>query len=104
VIDAAGLGDKLAIEVVQEGACYLGIGIANIVNLFNPSMIIIGSELLELGDIFLDPIRETVQRRSFSIPMSTVKIVPSSLGPLAAAIGAASLVIDRFFTQANPAN
>jgi glucokinase-like ROK family protein len=102
VIEAAAQGDSLAVEVIQEAGCYLGIAIANVINLFNPSMVIIGGEMLELGDLFLDPVREAIQRRSFSISLSTVEVVPSSLGYCATAIGAATLVIDRFFTLANP--
>lgn len=102
VIEAAGRGDPLAVEVIREAGNYLGIAIANVINLFNPSLVIIGGEMLELGDLFLDPVRESVQRRSFSIPLSAVEVVPSSLGHYAAAVGAAALVIDRFFTLANP--
>jgi glucokinase-like ROK family protein len=102
VIEAARKGDPLAIEVIQEAASYLGIAIANVINLFNTSMVIIGGELLELGDLFLEPISEVVQRRAFSIPLSTVEVVPSSLGHNAAAIGAATLIIDHSFTLAHP--
>jgi glucokinase-like ROK family protein len=103
VMEAASQGDALAIEVIQEAAFYLGIAIANAINLFNPSMVIIWGELLELGDLFLQPVRDTIQRRSFSTAQPGLDIVPSSLGHRAAAIGAASLVIDRYFTPANPA-
>lgn len=102
VIEAAGKGDSLAIEVIQEAAHYLGIAIANVINMFNPSLVIIGGDMLELGDMFLDPVREVVQRRSFSIPLAAVEVVPSSLGYRAVAIGAAALVIDQFFTLASP--
>jgi len=98
VIQAAQQGDDLAIEVIQEAAGYMGIAIASVINLLNPSMVIIGGELAELGDLFLDPIREVVRRQAFSISLATAKIVPSSLGPRAAAIGAAALVIDQYFT------
>jgi glucokinase-like ROK family protein len=101
VIKAANEGDALAIEVIQEAAGYLGIAIANAINLYNPSMVIVGGEMLELGDLFVDPLRDVIRRRSFSIPLAAVEIVPSSLGYRAAAIGAATLVIDEFFTLAN---
>jgi len=64
-------------------------------------MVIVGGEMLELGDLFMDPLRDVIRRRSFSIPLAAVEIVPSSLGYRAAAIGAATLVIDKFFTLAN---
>lgn len=102
VIEAACQGDPLAVAVIQEAGYYLGIAIANVINLFNPSMVILGGEMLEPGTLFLDAVREAVQRRSFSIALAAVEVVPSSLGYRAAAIGAATLVIDRFFTLATP--
>jgi glucokinase-like ROK family protein len=102
VIEAAGQGDPLAVEVIQEAGYYLGIAVANVINLFNPSMVIVGGEMLELGNLFLDAVRGAVQRRSFSIPLAAVEVVPSALGYRAAAIGAATLVIDRFFALATP--
>jgi predicted NBD/HSP70 family sugar kinase len=65
-------------------------------------MVIVGGEMLESGTLFLDAVREVVQRRSFSIPLAAAEVVPSSLGYRAAAIGAATLVINRFFTLATP--
>ena len=97
VLNAALQGDALAVEVVQEAARYVGIAVATAVNLFNPSMVVIGGEVLELGEIFLKPIREVVRYRCFSISLAAVKIVSSSLGHRAAAIGGATLAIDRFF-------
>ena len=102
VIQAAGEGDTLCIEIVQEAAGYLGMAVSTVISLFNPSIVIIDSELLQLGDLFLDPIRETVQRRAFPSASSAVEVVPGSLGRRATAIGAATLVIDRFFTLAGP--
>lgn len=88
-------------EVVQEAGRYVGIALANVINLFNPSLVVIGGEVAELGDLFLNPIREVVRSRTFSIPLACVQVVPSTLGFGAAAIGAATLVIDRFFTSAD---
>jgi glucokinase-like ROK family protein len=102
VMQAAVQRDSLAIEVIQEASSYLGIAIANVINLFNPAMVVIGGELLGLGDLYLDPIRELVQQRALPIPLADVEIVPSSLGDQAAAIGAATLVVDQFFARPHP--
>jgi glucokinase len=101
VIEAAGRGDALALEVIREAASYLGIAIANVIDLFNPSLVIVGGEPLELGDLYLDPLNEEIQRRAFSIPLSAAKVMPTSLGYSAAAIGAATLIIDQYFTLAH---
>jgi glucokinase-like ROK family protein len=100
VLDAAAKRDPLAIEIVQEAARYLGIAVANVIDLLNPAVVILGGVVIEVGELFLDPIREEIQRRAFSIPLAAVQVVPSSLGFRAAAIGAATLVTDRFFSPA----
>ena len=97
VIQAALQGDTLSTEVIREAARYLGLGLAGIVNLFNPSLVIIGGDLLDAGEIYLAPVREEMRRRSLSIPHAAVKVVPNSLGYRGPSIGAATLVIDRFF-------
>lgn len=104
VMESAIQGDSLAIEVVQEAARYLGIAIANAIKLFNPGVVIIGGEMLELGDLYLNPIRETIHRRTTTIPTlhASVEILPGSLGDRAAAIGAACLTIDKFFDHPDP--
>jgi glucokinase-like ROK family protein len=102
VIAAAKAGDRLAIDVIQQAARYLGIGIASAANLFNPSKIVLGGDVVQLGDLFLAPIREVVTRRGFPLSVNRLEIVASSLGDRAAAIGAAALVIDRFFVMASP--
>ena len=98
VFAAAQQGDGLALEVVNELAETVGIGLAGVINLFNPDMIVIGGAVNELGDVFLGPLRETVRRRALSTPVNAVEIVNSSLGHTAGAIGAATLVLDRFFS------
>ena len=102
VFDAAVRGDALAGEVVQEAARHLGIGVATAVNLLNPSMVVIGGDVLGVGELFLQPLRDVVRCRSFSISCAAAEIVLSPLGHRAAAIGAATLAIDRFFTLVDP--
>ncbi|MCP4402571.1 MAG: ROK family transcriptional regulator [bacterium] len=98
IIQAAQQGDALAIEVIREAAGYMGSAVANVVNLLNPAMVIFGGELAALGDLFFEPIRETVRSHAFPISLTDLQIVPGALGPRAAAIGAAALIIDRLFS------
>ena len=97
VIEAALRGDSLALGVIEEAANYIGIALANLIDMFNPALIIVGGDFLELGDLFFKPLRKTIQSRSFSISVEGVEVVPCSLGYQASAIGAASLIIDNFF-------
>jgi len=90
-------GDTVALEVVQEAANLVGLALADVVNMINPSLILVGGDVAVLGEVFLEPIREVVRRRSLSTPGRAVMICGSTLGDQAAAIGAGSLIIDRLF-------
>ena len=86
---AAQNGDSLALEVISKAATYLGIGLVNLVNIFNPEMIIIGGGLAKVGDLLLEPARRVVRERAFPLPARLVRIVPAQLGDDAAVLGAA---------------
>ncbi len=91
--DAALKGDPLALAVVREAAEYLGIAMAGLINLMNPSMVILGGDLARLGDLVLDPLRETVRERTLVSSVSAAEIRTSELGPRSVAIGAATQVL-----------
>lgn len=86
---AARGGDTLACEVINRAANYLGIGIANLINIFNPEMIIVGGGVSKMGEMLLEPIRNTVIQRAFYLPAKTARIVRSVLGDDAGILGAA---------------
>ena len=86
---AARGGDPLALEVISKAATYLGVGLVNLVNIFNPEMIIIGGGLAKMGDLLLEPARRVVRERAFPLSARLVRIVPSQLGDDAAVLGAA---------------
>jgi len=86
--------DPLALAVVREVAEYLGIAIAGMVNLMNPSAVIIGGRIARLGERLLGPLRETVLRRTFVSAAAAAEIRTSDLGPQDVAIGAATLMLD----------
>ncbi len=97
--DAAVAGDALALRVVQEAAGHLGTAIAGLVNLFNPSMVVLGGGLTGVGDILLGPLRETASRRSLASSLSASDIRVSELGPHAISIGAATLLLRDALTD-----
>lgn len=88
-------GDELACRVVEETAAYLGIAVANLVNLFNPELIVLGGPVGQNGYVLLEPLRAEVQRRAMAYPLAAARIVTSTLGPDAGAIGAAVLVLQH---------
>lgn len=86
---AARQGDSLAQSVIERAAYYLGIGLVNVTNIFNPEMIIIGGSLAALGDMLIEPGRRMVAERAFSISARAVRIVTAGLGNEAGVCGAA---------------
>ncbi len=89
---AAKKGDALALAIISKAATYLGVGMVNLVNTFNPEMIIVGGGMSQMGDMLLEPARQVVAERAFQLPAQRVRIVPSQLGEDAGVIGAAAFV------------
>jgi glucokinase len=89
---AARRGDRLACDIVARAANYLGIGLANLVNIFNPELIVIGGGLSKMGNMLLKPAREVIKERAFRLPAQSVRIVRARLGSNAGIIGAATHV------------
>lgn len=95
VFQAAEQNDPLACELVAETAHYLGIAIANLINLFNTERIVLGGPVGQNGQVLLAPLKAEVQRRAMAYPRSVAEIVTSQLGADAGAIGAAVLVLQH---------
>jgi glucokinase len=86
---AAQGGDRLALEVISKAASYLGVGMVNLVNIFNPEMIVVGGGLSKMGELLLKPAREVVKQRAFPLCAGAVRIVTAGLGDDAGLLGAA---------------
>jgi glucokinase len=93
--EAASKGDSLAKDVISRAAYYLGIGMVNIVNIFNPQMIILGGGMAGLGDLVIEPGKRMVMERAFSISSRSVRIVTAQLGNEAGVYGAAAFVREK---------
>jgi glucokinase len=90
---AARQGDKKALEAIQEVAHYLTIGIANLVNIFNPEMVVIGGGLSNMRELLFVPIKKEFKNYVLSVPAKSVKIVRAKLGTDAGVLGAAALCL-----------
>ncbi len=95
IFDQARTGDPFAQECVEETANILGIGIANIVSLVNPEIIILGGSVGRQGDLLEERIREVVLRWAQPISAKSVVFRSSELGVMAGLYGAAYAVLDR---------
>jgi predicted NBD/HSP70 family sugar kinase len=99
VFVAARAKNVIALSSLDNAAKRLGIKVAFLVNLLNPEVVIIGGGLEEAGEDFLNRVRETVKEWSFRETTGELKIVYSQLRENAVSLGAASLVMQRVFTQ-----
>src|SRR5438874_4629938 len=84
-------GDELALEVFRRMGVYLGIGLANLINILNPEMIVIGGGVVNGWSLFEKHMNHEVAERAFPIPAEQVKIVPAECGDDAGLLGAARL-------------
>jgi glucokinase len=92
---AAEEGDALAREVLDETGFYIGVGVANLINMLNPERFVIGGGIAQAGELLFAPIRRTVDSRAVPLQRGTAEIVPAALGDQAGVVGAAVLVLDR---------
>lgn len=99
IVEAAHQGDRLAVAGLKNIGHYLGIGVANLINAFNPECVVVGNVLPLAGDILMKELRVEVARRSFSYKYSHVKIMPSELALKACALGAVALVISKIYAS-----
>jgi glucokinase len=88
VYQAANDGDYLAQEVVRDTARFLGAGIANLVNICNPEIVVVCGGVTSAGEMLFRPLREEVQRRAFRPAADACRIVPGELPGTAGVIGA----------------
>ena len=93
VLEAARQGDALALRLVEETAYYMGWGIANLVNILNPDIVLLGTIAIAAGDLLLNPIRKTVSEFAMTRPAEAVKIAPAQLGEALGDLAAVALVV-----------
>lgn len=95
IYEAARLNDKLAVNALKTIGRYLGIGIANTINTFNPELILIGGGIMQARELIEDIIIETAKKRTFENSFSSCRIAFAELGDDATLIGAANMVMDE---------
>ncbi len=94
VYEAAADGDPLALEVVQDTARYLGTGVANLINILNPEVVVICGGVTRAGDRLFGPLRREVARRAFKPAVQACRIVPGELPGTAGVVGAARIFLE----------
>jgi glucokinase len=91
VATAARRGDPLALEVVADAVTYLGMGVANIVSILDPEVVVLGGGLFQAADIYLEPVRREFRRWAQPLSARSVRIEPSALGEDAGLFGCGRL-------------
>jgi len=92
IFEMARQGNQIVQDIVDEAIEYLGIGIASVVNILNPEMVVLVGGITNEGEKLLNPLKETVFQRGMSSHLQDLKIVFGSLGEYAGVIGAAALL------------
>ena len=88
VVEAARRGDWGAQEILKRSGTFIGIAIAGLINLINPSIVIIGGGVAQVGDLLTGPIRQAVHERSLRASEHSVRITTAMLGRRSTLIGA----------------
>ncbi|MFN7993024.1 MAG: ROK family protein [Bryobacteraceae bacterium] len=97
VLRAAQMGDKACTNILAEISGYLGLGLANLVNLFNPSMVVLDQRLALAGDGLLNQIVQIIRRQALTYASESLAVRFGRLGDDAGLLGIGLLILDRHF-------
>ena len=98
ILAAAQKGDQFAIGLLSQIGEHLGKGIAMLIHLFNPELIIIGGELSKADNYITDPIQQNLNKYTIAKIRKDTQIINSELGENAGIMGTVALVMDKIFT------
>jgi glucokinase-like ROK family protein len=101
---AAEAGDREVLEAIGETGAALGLGLANLINIFNPQMVVIGGSLSIVGKYMLPAIEEVIQARTLEMMLNPIKIQVSAFGSDASVMGAVALVVQQILSKPEVVN
>ncbi len=93
VVEAAKEGDPFGVQILEEAGTYMGVGIANVIQMLNPERVIIGTIAVHAGELILEPIRRAVQEYAWERARKVCQIVPAELGDRAQDLAALALLL-----------
>jgi glucokinase len=96
ICELAQQGDTLAMQAVEREAYYLGLGLANLINLFTPDAIVLSGSVMKSAPLFLDSIRSVIRGGCRFVPAEKCELTLASLGDDTNLIGAARVWHYRF--------
>jgi len=92
---AAEKGDKLAKELIARTGYYVGVGLASLINIFNPELIVVGGGLSNIGGMLLEPAFKTAEKRAYKEAFQAVRFSSAELGRNSGVIGAATFALQE---------
>lgn len=95
VYEAARRGDMVAREVVRDTARFLGTGLSNLINIFNPDTVVLAGGVTQAGEALMLPLQAEVKRRAFKSSVDVCRIVLGSLPMSAGVVGAVATFKER---------
>lgn len=93
VTEVARQGDEIALDILASAGYYLGVGIANLLHMFNPRRVILGGGLMKAEDLLTDPMWDAIREHAHSIYLEDLGIVEAALGDDTGILGAAALAL-----------
>jgi len=94
--EAASAGDAMAIEIVKRGGKIVGLGLVNLLHIFNPEVVVIGGGVSYIGDIWFDEVRAAVKAHTIDDDYwNDTPIIPSQISEDVSILGSATLVLTK---------
>jgi glucokinase len=88
-------GDHVAQQAIARAAYYLGIGVLNLIHIFDPDIVILGGGVTKLGPLLFDPVRSWVRDHALTPVQCETPIVPAALRDQVGLLGAVAWVLER---------
>ncbi|HZK18915.1 MAG TPA: ROK family protein, partial [Clostridia bacterium] len=98
---AAGRGDREALWILQKAAWALGLGVSTVINMLNPSCVILGGGVMSMGGLMWDDIMKATGEYTLEANLSDVQVTLAGLGERAGVLGAVALAIGTVTKRRN---
>ena len=97
ITNAARTGDAASANILEEATRYIGIALSNLINMLNPSRIVLGKDFTVYGSLVLDTLRSIIDAKALKRPASNVELIISEIGERASTLGAAIIPLKKLF-------
>jgi glucokinase-like ROK family protein len=99
IVDAARLGDAVALAALEDTARYVGLGLTNLINALNPHLVVLGGEMSRAGEFLIPAVKSLVRQRALPGSRDSVEIVIATHGSDGAAMGGIASIYRRVLSQ-----